>query len=218
MSRSITLIYFFKLLVVRNDQSCLLGSRCASYSKSLRLSLDDILRDQIKQNITLIEHSSLVKVSATLTMTLFITGVINSVLSFVTFHNSDARQVGSGIYLLASSITSFLTMCLFVLKFWFLVLTHTDTPCSSSVLRAGCVLIEPALRLGLYLDAWLNACVAIERAVAVSRGVKFNKQRSQSMARWIILLLPFMITVRSFMSHCSGLSLASRTLWNATIR
>ena len=101
--------------------------------------------------------------------------------------------MGSGMYLLASSITSFLTMCLFTLKFWFFALTHTDTPTSLSVLRVGCVVIEPALKLALYLDAWLNACVAIERAIAVARGVKFNKQRSQSIARWIILFLPLVI-------------------------
>ena len=131
--------------------------------------------------------------NAGLTMTFFITGVVNSVFLFLTFHNTDARQVGSGMYLLASSITSFLTMCLFTLKFWFFVLTHTDTPTSLSVLRVGCVVIEPALKLALYLYAWLNACVAIERVIAVSRGVKFNKQRSQTIARWIILMLPFVI-------------------------
>jgi hypothetical protein len=126
-------------------------------------------------------------------MTLFIVGLINSVLSILTFHNSEARQVGSGFYLLASSISSFFTMCIFVLKFWFFALTHTNTSVNYFVLRGGCVIIEPTLRLALYLDSWLNACVAIERAIAVSRGVKFDKQRSQSAARWIILLLPFVI-------------------------
>ena len=147
----------------------------------------------MKQNTTLIKHSSLVKVSATLTMTLFVAGLINSVLSFLTFHNSDARQVGSGVYLLASSITTLFTMCLFTTKFWFFVLTHTDTATSRSVLHGGCIVIEPGLKLALYLDAWLNACVAIERAIAVLRGVKFNKKRSQTIAIRIIVLLPFMI-------------------------
>ena len=147
----------------------------------------------MKQNTTLIKHSSVVKASAALTMTLFVAGLINSILSFLTFHNSDARRVGSGMYLLASSITSLFTMCMCSLKFWFFVFTHTDEATGCSILRIGCVVIEPALKLALYLDAWLNACVALERAVAVSRGVKFNKHRSQSVARWIIVLLPLVI-------------------------
>ena len=126
-------------------------------------------------------------------MTLFVAGLINSVLSFLTFHNSDTRQVGSGMYLLASSITTLFTMCMFTTKFWFFVLTRTKAATSRSVLHGGCIVIEPALKLALYLDAWLNACVAIERAIAVLRGVKFNKKRSQTIARWIIVLLPFMI-------------------------
>ena len=101
--------------------------------------------------------------------------------------------MGAGSYLLASSIASFLTICLFTFNFWFYVLTHTDTATSRSVLHAGCVAIEPVLKLLSYLDYWLYACVAIERAIAVSRGVKFDKKRSRSAARWIILGLPFVI-------------------------
>jgi hypothetical protein len=157
------------------------------------LTIDDILRDEIELNTTLLKHSSLVKVSAALTMTLFVVGLINSALVFITFHNSKARQVGAGVYLLASSITSFVTVCLFTLKFWFFVLTHTNAATSRSILHVGCILMEPALKLGLYVDAWLKACMAIERAIAVSRGVKFDKERSQIVARWIILVLPFVI-------------------------
>ena len=157
------------------------------------MTLDDILRYEMKQNTTLIEHSSLVKISASLTMIMFVAGLLNSVLSFLTFHNRAARQVGSGIYLMASSITSFLTICMLTLKFWFFVLTQMNQSTSHFVLRGGCLIIEPTLKLALYLDSWLNACVAMERAVAVSRGVKFNKKRSQTVARWIVLVLPFII-------------------------
>ena len=157
------------------------------------MTLDDILRDEIKHNTTLLDHSPLVKISAALTMIMFVAGLINSVLSFITFQNSKVRQVGTGVYLLASSITSLLTICMFAAKFWFFVLTQTDASTSRSVLRGGCLTIEPLLKLALYLDAWLNACVAIERAVAVSKGVNFDKKRSQNVAKWVTLLLPFVI-------------------------
>ena len=44
------------------------------------------------------------------------------------------------------------------------------------------------LKLFRYLDAWLNARVAIERAIAVSKGVNFDKQRSKRITRCLILL------------------------------
>jgi hypothetical protein len=64
---------------------------------------------------------------------------------------------------------------------------------SLSVLRGGCVSIEPVLKLFVYLDSWLNACVATERAVNVAKGVNFNKEKSKRISRWIIIILPFCI-------------------------
>ncbi|CAF1590186.1 unnamed protein product, partial [Adineta steineri] len=124
---------------------------------------------------------------------MFVAGLINSILSFITFQHKDSQQVGCGMYLLASSITSLLTISMFIIKFWFVVLTHINVSTSLSVLRGGCVSIEPILKLFLYLDGWLNACVAVERAVLIFKGVKFDKKKSKSIAQRTILILPFFI-------------------------
>jgi hypothetical protein len=124
---------------------------------------------------------------------MFVGGSINSVLSFITFKAKDAQQVGCGMYLLASTITSFLTISMFLVKFWFVVLTKINISTSLSVLRGGCVSIEPILKLCLYSDTWLNACVAVERAMHVLEGVRFDKKKSKRIARWIIIILPFCI-------------------------
>jgi hypothetical protein len=131
--------------------------------------------------------------SAALTMIMFVAGLVNSILSLLTFCSKDLRKVGCGIYLLASSITSLLTISMFTVKFWFLLLTQINVSVSLSVLRGGCKSIEPMLRLCVYLDAWLNACVAVERATLVSKGVNFDKEKSKRIARWIIIILPFCI-------------------------
>ncbi|CAF4173405.1 unnamed protein product, partial [Adineta steineri] len=173
--------------------SCFIGQECQFYKKSIGVTLDDILRDEIRPNMTLADQTILMKINAASTMIMFVGGLINSILSILTFQNKDLRQVGCGIYLLASSITSFLTISMFTVKFWFVVLTQMDLSIRLSVVRGGCVSIEPLLKLCLYLDAWLNACVAIDRAILVFKGIKFNKQKSQHIARWIILILPFCI-------------------------
>jgi hypothetical protein len=157
------------------------------------VTLDDILRDEIRPNMTLNNQSISVKMSAALTMIMFVVGLVNSILSFLTFYSKDLRKVGCGMYLLASSITSLVTVGMFTVKFWFLILSQMNVSISLSVLRGGCASIEPLLKLFVYLDAWLNACVAVERAVHVAKGVTFDKEKSKRIARWIIILLPFCI-------------------------
>jgi hypothetical protein len=180
-------------ILVPSHSGCVIGHRCHFYVKSIGLTLDDILRDEIRPNTTLNNQSFSIKMSAALTIIILVGGLINSVFSFITFKNKHLRQVGCGMYLLASSITSLLTISLFTVKFWFVVLTQMSVSVSVSVLHGGCVSIEPVLKLFLYFDAWLNACVAVERAVNVSKGVHFDKTKSKRIARWMIIILPLCI-------------------------
>jgi hypothetical protein len=108
-----------------------------------------------------------VKISATLTMIMFAAGLTNSALSFLTFYSKDIRRLGCGMYLLASSITSLLTIGMFTVKFWFLLLTEMNVSVGLSVLWGGCMSVESMLKLFVYLDAWLNVCIGVDRAVHV---------------------------------------------------
>jgi hypothetical protein len=145
--------------------------------------------------MTLDNQPFTVEMSAALTMIIFVAGLINSILSFLTFQSKDLRKVGCGIYLLTSSITSLLTISMLTVKFWFVVLTQMNVSISRSVLQGGCVFVEPMLKLFLYLDAWLNACVAVERAVLISKGVTFDRKKSKRIAQRTIIILPFIIMI-----------------------
>ncbi|CAF0941761.1 unnamed protein product [Adineta steineri] len=175
------------------QSSCVIGDQCNFYIKGIGLTLDDILRDELQPKTALNNQSFSIKLSAGLAIIMFIAGLINSILSLITFQSKDSQQVGCGMYLVASSITSLLTIIMFIIQFWFVVLTHINVYTSVSVLRGGCVSIEPILKLFLYLDGWLNACVAVERAVLIFKGVNFDKKKSKSIARRTILILPFCI-------------------------
>ncbi|CAF4143130.1 unnamed protein product, partial [Adineta steineri] len=175
------------------QSSCVIGDQCNFHIKGIGLTLDDILRDELQPNTVLNNQSFSIKLSAGLTIIMFVAGLINSILSFITFQSKDAQQVGCGMYLLASSITSLLAISMFIIKFWFVVLTQINVSTSLSVLRGGCASIEPILKLFLYLDGWLNACVAVERAVLILKGVNFDKKKSKSIARRTVLILPFCV-------------------------
>ena len=143
--------------------------------------------------MTMNEQSFSIKFSAVLAIIMFVGGLVNSILSLLTFQNKECRQFGCGMYLLASSLISFLTISMFIIKLWFVVLTQINDSTSLSVLRGGCGSLEVILKLCLYLDGWLNACVAVERAALVFKGVNFDKKKSRYYARRIIVRLPFCI-------------------------
>jgi len=172
---------------------CFFGDQCQYYAKGIGLILDDILRYEIRPNTTINEQTTLVKWSVAFTMIVFVAGLINSFLSIMTFRTKQSREVGCGLYLLASSITSLLTVSIFTLKFWFLVLTQINSSVSRSILQGGCLSLEFILKLFLYMDNWLNACVALERSMTVYKEVKFNKMLSKRIAKWVIFLLPCFI-------------------------
>jgi len=177
----------------KKHSSCVVGDQCSLFTKGIGLTINDILRNKIQPNIPFEKQSVLIQTAAGLTMIMFVIGFINGIFSLITFRNKELRKVGCGIYLLASSITSLLTITMFTIKFWFVILIQLHSIVRSSILRTDCVFIGPVLKLCLYLDGWLNACVAIERTVNVSKGVNFDKKKSQRAARWILLILPIFI-------------------------
>ena len=184
-------IVFLSVISELKQRSCSVGDRCHFYTTTIGLPLDDILRGEVQPHRTLLNQSFSIQISAALTIIMFIGGLINSIFSYLTFQNKEVQQVGCGLYLFASSITSLLTMSMFVVNFWFTVVTQMNVSINHSILLGGCIMIEPMLKLFLYFDTWLNACVAIERTVQVLKGVHFNKKKSKRMAQRIIFILPF---------------------------
>lgn len=176
------------------------------YIKSIGLTLDDILRDELRENMTLKDQSVSIKISVALTIIMFVGGLVNSILSLITFQNKQCQQVGCGLYLLASSVTSFLTISMFTIKFWFVVLTQINVSASLSVLRGGCVSLEVILKFCLYSDGWLNACVAIERAANVVQGINFDKKKSRYYAKQVILFYHFSLLVLLHMNFISQIT------------
>ena len=177
----------------KKQSSCVVGDQCNLHRKGIGLTINDILRNKIQRNKSLRNQSLLVQTTVGITMIMFVIGFTNGICSLITFQNKDLRKVGCGIYLLASSITSLLTITIFTIKFWFVIFIEMYSNVSSVILRTDCVFINPFLKLCLYFDGWLNGCVAIERTVNVAKGVRFDKKKSKHAAQWIIPILFILI-------------------------
>ena len=181
--------------IMCNCTDCFFGDRCQFQAKGIGLTLDDILRYEIRPRIPIFYQSNIVKWTCALTVIIFVAGLINGILSIMTFRSNKSREVGCGIYLLASSITSLLTVSVFTLKFCFLFFTYTNLSINRSFYRGGCLSLEFILKICLYVDSWLNAAVALDRAMAVFKGISFDKISSKRIARWMLIIVPLLVTV-----------------------
>jgi hypothetical protein len=170
-------------------QDCFYGIRCQFNTKGFGLSLDAILGYHIRPDTSLVHQSLIIQVTVTITMVMFIIGLINSILCIITFQNKKQRDIGCGIYLLGLSINSLLAMTMFTLKFWLLVLSQMALITNRSFLQFQCTSIDFFVRSCLSIDQWLNACVAIERAITVVQGVNFSKSKSKQTAKRIIVMV-----------------------------
>lgn len=172
---------------------CYFGTQCQFFAKGFGLTLDDILRYEIRRHLHLLQQPVSVKTSALLTGLMLGMGFMSSTMSYLTFQRQHAREVGCGLYLFSSSITSFLTVVIFTMKFWSLVCSQLELITGQMTVRLGCIFIEPVLKVLFYFDQWLKACVALERSMMIFQGVSFDKAKSIRTARWIISLLPVLI-------------------------
>ncbi len=75
------------------------------------------------------------------------------------------------------------------LKFSILMLAQMAVISNRSFLSFQCHSIDFLLRVCLYMDQWLNACVAIERAISVIKGVRFDKKKSKQSAKMVTMIV-----------------------------
>ncbi len=84
-------------------------------------------------------------------------------------------------------------MTMFGLKFLILLLAQMAIISNRSFLLVQCHSIDFVLPVCLTMDQWLNACVAVDRAITVMKGTRFVKKKSKQAAKFIILILLFVI-------------------------
>jgi hypothetical protein len=178
-------------------KECYFGSQCQFTTTQFGLSLDDIFGYNIWPNVPFTRQSITVKVATAITIIMFIIAIINGVLCIITFQTKKSFAIGTGVYLIAQSITSILTMTLFALKFLFLILSQTSRIKNYYFLLSTCICTDMFLKAFLAIGDWLNACVSIERTLTVQLGVKFDKVTSKKVAKKVIFGL-YLFILASF--------------------
>ena len=175
--------------------ACFYGTRCQFSMSGFSLSLDAILSDHIRPNAALRRQTPLIKITLGITIVMLLIGWINGILALITFKNKAVREVGCGYYLFGSSLTTLMTMSTFSLKFFFLLAIQMGSMTHRTFLSLQCVSMDFLVRVGLNMDQWLNACVALERAMTIIEGARFNKAKSRQKAKYTIPALLIFVMV-----------------------
>ncbi|CAF0822461.1 unnamed protein product [Adineta steineri] len=166
---------------------CFYGLQCDLSTNIFSLSLDNILAFHIRPNIHISKQSFAVFISLIVSSLLIIIGLLNGTLSLMTFKSEKILQTGCGRYLLCSSIIVLLTMIIFTLKLWILILSQTGLINNKSFLKIQCISIDFLLRFCLTIDQWLTTFVSIERAYIAIKGIHFGQKKTANIAKWTIL-------------------------------
>jgi hypothetical protein len=173
---------------------CYYGGKCQFSTSGFIFSLDSILGYHIKSNISINQQPLIIKISIGISMILLVLGLVNGSLSIVTFQRIKPRQVGTGSYLLFSSIISILIIIVLTFKFWLLVCSQMSLITNRSFLYFNCISLDVILKIVLSSSEWLNASVAIERMFTVIQGASFSKTKSKKVSKWVILSI-FILTI-----------------------
>jgi hypothetical protein len=178
-----------------NIDVCFNGTQRQFTRSGVRLALDAILGDRIRPNISLRCQSSMIRITFGVTILMLLIGLVNGILALITFKNKQVREVGCGYYLLGSSLSTLMTMTMFAVKFFLLLVIQMGSVTNRTFLSVQCSSLDFLLRVGLNMDQLLNACVAIERAMTIIEGARFDTARSRQKAKYAIPTLLIMVTV-----------------------
>ncbi|CAF4264170.1 unnamed protein product, partial [Rotaria magnacalcarata] len=89
---------------------CFFGTQCQFSTQQFDLSLSAILGYHIRSYVSMTKQSVYVQVSITMATIMLVVGLVFGILSILTFQSKACQKVGCGAYLVASSITSILTI------------------------------------------------------------------------------------------------------------
>ena len=167
-------------------RQCYFGSRCQFSTKGSGPSLDVILGYHIQVNVPFFAQSSIVFTSVAVTFVMFFVGLVDALLSILTFQAKKVRQVGCGRYLLATSITSLLVITTLAIKIVLLIVSHMGLITRRSLLFGHCIVMDFLVRVLLNVGDWLSACVCVERALTVHKGINFDPAKSRRTSKFVI--------------------------------
>ncbi len=160
-------------------EPCSYGSTCQFTRAGYALSLDAIVGSHILVTASsILDQTIVIKITVLILSVLVVLGIIFNILAIGTFTRRETRESGRGLYLFVSSLVGLLTMMALIFKMILFVNAKQNS--------ASCSLIEFLLKWWPTSCEWINACVAIERALVVMYPTRYSRSTSTHLAKWIV--------------------------------
>jgi hypothetical protein len=176
-------------------RQCSFGSRCQFSTKGMGLSLDLILGYHIQVKAPLSRQPSILFISIGTAALLFTVGLFDAFSSIWTFRAPKIRRSGYGVYLMAASISKLLLVTMFAMKMIFMIVSQMGIVNHRLFLIGHCITMDFSVRVLLTVGDWLRACVCVERALTVGKGVGFDPVRSRQISKKVIGLVYLVIII-----------------------
>ncbi|CAF1567859.1 unnamed protein product [Adineta ricciae] len=178
---------------------CTYGSLCQLTTSEYAFSLDMMLGQDIRANVSLSNQSFFIKFVLALFILMLLFGFISNFLSLIIFKKQlNVQQYGCGVYLFCLPIVGQFGLTVFVGRFIYVLGTQLYNVNHRSAARWSCVSLEYFLSTCPMLFDWLTACVAVERSVSVIKGVAFKKLDSVWWAKRVICSLLIIVFLSSW--------------------
>ena len=165
---------------------CFYGSRCQFSTAEAGLSLDVILGYHIRVKVPFSQQPSILFISTAMTALLVVLGGADALLSIWTFRAPKIRRTACGLYLLATSITSLIVIIAFAAKMAFMIVSQMAIVSHRPFLLGHCIIMDSLVRALLSVGDWLRACVCVELAFTICKGVSFDAAKSRRTAKLMI--------------------------------
>ncbi|CAF1048431.1 unnamed protein product, partial [Didymodactylos carnosus] len=165
---------------------CYYGILCQFTTLQYSVSLDALIGSKIYLGKNIMKQPVVIKLSFIFAILMFTGSLITNTLSIMVFWQLNIRAVGCGIYLFVLSVVGQLGMFVFVVRFFYILLTKLATYENRLFAYYNCSIFEFLLTILSTIYDWLTVCIAIERAVTAVKGIEFNQRLSKTVAKYVI--------------------------------
>jgi hypothetical protein len=176
---------------------CITGEFCQLKMTQFSMTLDSMIGQEILTDVSFSQQPLLIKSLFVVVVFMVIIGIIFNVIASMTFSHTDIRQYGCGNYLLLLSFVCQLALITFLVRFIYLLVSQMTIINDKSMQNWSCILLDFVLSVLISVCDWLTVCIASERTVHVIKGVKFNKQLSVRLVKFIFPLLVSLLVLFS---------------------
>ncbi|CAF1557701.1 unnamed protein product [Didymodactylos carnosus] len=171
-------------------RSCYYGNLCQFTTTTYSISLDAIISSEIIVGKSLLFQTFIIKFVLIIVLLLVFIGFIFNTVSIIIVRRSKGPKAGLYWYLICLSLIGQFGLNVFATKYIYLLDDQMSLlPHHRNINYYCCITLDFFLSCLPSMFDWFTACIALERAINVVRGVTFDKILSEKVSKYIFIIV-----------------------------